>query len=264
MSKTREVLDANKQSGRGSLIGYFPLGYPSLQESVEAAVVMCENGIDILELGIPYSDPVMDGIVIQEATQEALANGFKLSQTFDAIRQISERVANPLLVMTYWNPVMQYGVERFADDLRDSGAAGLITPDLIPDEAKSWIAASDKNDLDRVFLTTPTSSPSRTKTSSEISKGFVYAVSTMGITGARDEVDSLARAVVSSVRETGSNQMTCVGIGISTAEQVREVNEYSDGAIVGSAFVRAYQSGGLEALKLKVQELATGLNKVTE
>jgi tryptophan synthase alpha chain len=163
--------------------------------------------------------------------------------------------------MTYWNPVMQYGEERFAKDLADSGAAGAITPDLIPDEASSWISATDALGLDRVFLATPTSTDTRTKRACASSKGFVYAVSTMGITGARDDLDQNAKKVVSEVRAQSPESMTAVGIGVSTASQVREINGYADGAIVGSAFVRAYQQGGIEALRAKVSELAKGKNK---
>ena len=209
-----------------------------------------------LELGVPYSDPVMDGIVIQEATMTALDNGFKLKQTFDAVRAITAKVDTPVLVMTYWNPVIQYGIENFARDLAAAGGAGLITPDLIPDEAAEWLEISDKYELDRVFLGTPSSSPERMKTACDLSRGFVYAVSTMGITGARAEVDANARKVVDGVRNASDQALTCVGIGISTAGQVAEVNEYADGAIVGSAFVRAYQEGGLQGLVSKVKELA--------
>lgn len=260
MSTTEQILRANREDG-GSLIGYFPLGYPTLAESVEAAVAMCESGVDVLELGIPYSDPVMDGIVIQEATELALANGFKLKDTFEAIRSVTSRVDAPVLVMTYWNPVMQFGEERFAQELADSGAAGAITPDLIPDEAESWIRATDSLGLDRVFLATPTSTDVRTQRACASSKGFVYAVSTMGITGARDDLDQNAKKVVAQVRSQSSDSMTAVGIGVSTAAQVREINKYADGAIVGSAFVRAYQDGGIEALRAKVAELAKGKNK---
>lgn len=261
MSQTSAVLKANKAAGHGNLIGYFPAGYPTLEDSVQAAIIMCQNGVDVLELGVPYSDPVMDGVVIQEATLQALENGFKLKQTFDAVRQITAAVDTPVLVMTYWNPVLQYGVENFARDLAEAGGAGLITPDLIPDEAREWLEISDKYELDRVFLGTPSSSPERMKTACELSRGFVYAVSTMGITGARAEVDANARKVVTKVREASSAANTAVGIGISTAEQVLEVNSYSDGAIVGSAFVRAYAEGGLEALKAKTIELSVNLKK---
>jgi tryptophan synthase alpha chain len=260
MSATEQTLRTNREGG-GSLIGYFPLGYPTLEDSVEAAVAMCEAGVDVLELGIPYSDPVMDGIVIQEATEMALANGFKLKDTFEAIRSVTSRVDAPVLVMTYWNPVMQYGEERFAKDLAESGAAGAITPDLIPDEAANWIRATEELGLDRVFLATPTSSDTRTARACSSSKGFVYAVSTMGITGARDDLDHNAKKVVAQVRAQSSDSLTAVGIGVSTAAQVREINKYADGAIVGSAFVRAYQQGGIEALRAKVSELAKGKNK---
>ena len=260
MSATEQILRANRGRG-GSLIGYFPLGYPSLAESVEAAVAMCESGVDVLELGIPYSDPVMDGIVIQEATEIALANGFRLKDTFDAVRTVTSRVAAPVLVMTYWNPVLQYGEERFAQELLDSGAAGAITPDLIPDEAANWIKATDALGLDRVFLATPTSTDARTERACASSRGFVYAVSTMGITGARDDLDQNAKKVVAQVRTQSADSMTAVGIGVSTASQVKEINKYADGAIVGSAFVRAYQDGGIEALRAKVAELAKGKNK---
>lgn len=258
---THEVLQANKLNGRGSLIGYFPAGFPTLEDSIEAAVAMCRNGVDVLELGVPYSDPVMDGPVIQEATEQALANGFKLRDVFKVLAGIKAQVDTPVLVMTYWNPVLQYGIEKFATDLKAAGGAGLITPDLIPDEAGKWIEIAKAENLDRVFLAAPTSTPERLKTASDSSQGFVYAVSTMGITGARDEVDQLARKVVAGVRTASNTQSTAVGIGISTAAQVAEVNEYADGAIVGSAFVKAYQSGGVEGLTAKVKELTSELNR---
>ena len=261
MSKVTAIFQANRASGKETLIGYFPAGFPTFDESLEACVAMCESGVDILELGVPYSDPVMDGPVIQEATELALQNGFKLSKIFDLVKAISERVETPVLVMTYWNPVLQYGVKRFAEDLKAAGGVGLITPDLIVDEASSWLEVSDLLDLDRVFLATPSSSQERVDRTVEVSKGFVYAVSTMGITGARNEVDQLAKTVVSNIRTASTSANAAVGIGISTAEQVADVNTYADGAIVGSAFVRAYQEGGIEALKAKVSQLASSLKK---
>ena len=255
MSLTADRFASNRAAGRKTLVGYFPIGYPTLQKSIDAAIAMCRNGVDILELGVPYSDPVMDGLVIQQATGEALENGFKLGQVFDAVKAVSDAVDTPVLVMTYWNPVIQFGVDRFAHSLKQAGGAGLITPDLIPDEACDWLEISDNLDLDRVFLATPTSSPERMKRACELSRGFVYSVSTMGITGTRDSVDELAKQVVMSVRETGTNQNTAVGIGISSAQQVLDVNAYADGAIVGSAFVRAYQDGGIDRLIQRVREL---------
>jgi tryptophan synthase alpha chain len=257
MSRVGEVLIANRANG-GSLIGYFPIGYPNLADSIDVAVAMCESGVDILELGVPYSDPVLDGLVIQQASEEALANGFKLANIFEAIRKISERVDTPLLVMSYWNPILQYGAERFATNLAEAGAAGAITPDLVPDEAKEWISATDASNLDRVFLATPSSSDDRVSNAARNSRGFVYAVSTMGITGERADLDAQARLVVSKIKEQSPQSLSAVGIGISTADQVKQVNSYADGAIVGSAFVRAYQDSGIDGLIGKVKELAKG------
>lgn len=258
MSNTEKILHNLADKGEPALIGYFPAGYPTMQESVEACVAMCESGIDILELGVPYSDPVMDGLVIQVATEQALTNGFKLSMFFELLKQITSRVETPVLVMSYWNPILQYGVERFARDLKSAGGAGLITPDLIPDEAADWLSYSDELGLDRVFMATPSSSQKRLDEVARLSKGFIYAVSTMGITGAREDLDAKARGVVSGVRDTKTTVPVCVGIGISTAEQVSEVNTYADGAIVGSVFIKAYRDGGLAELRKAVSKLKGG------
>ncbi len=230
------------------LIGYLPLGFPSLEDSIEAAIALVNSGVDILELGIPYSDPVMDGAVIQEATEVALANGFKLPMTFEAVKAITSQVDAPVLVMTYYNPIVQYGVDRFAEDLAKAGGAGVITPDLIPDEASEWLAAAEKYDLDRVFLAAPSSSDERLNNVIEHTRGFVYAVSTMGITGARADVDAAAHNLVTRLRESGAKYVG-VGVGISTPDQVREVCTYADGAIVGSALVKALRDGGISQLE---------------
>ena len=258
MSQTEDVLNKLSAADKPALVGYFPAGFPNLDDSVQAAIAMCESGVDVLELGVPYSDPVMDGLVIQEATETALSNGFKLKDLFPALKKITSEVDTPVLVMSYWNPIMQYGVERFARDLKAAGGAGLITPDLIPDEAKDWLAISDELDLDRVFLATPSSSQERLANSAELSRGFVYAVSTMGITGAREDLDRKARDVVSGVKATGTDTPVCVGIGISTADQVSEVNSYADGAIVGSVFIKAYLHGGVEELRNTVIQMKSG------
>ncbi len=159
--------------------------------------------------------------------------------------------------MTYWNPVIQYGVERFATDLENAGGAGLITPDLMPDEAREWMEASEEHDLDRVFLAAPSSSEARMKQAVDSSRGFVYAVSTMGITGARTDMDRAARDVIGRLRGAGASS-ACVGIGISTADQVRDVLSYADGAIVGSALVSALAEGGVAAVGRTAAELSAG------
>ncbi len=256
-SRVAAAIDAARADGRGAFVGYLPIGFPDLQTSIDAAVTLAENGADILELGPPYSDPVMDGTVIQEATQAALAGGFKLRDTFTAVREISARVDVPILVMTYWNPVLQYGVDRYADDLLAAGGAGLITPDITPDSASEWIAASERTGLDRVFLAAPTSTDERLAVIVRASTGFVYTVSTMGITGERADLDAAARTLVARLRDHGVEN-ACVGIGISTPDQVQGVLEYADGAIVGTALVRALRDGGLEGLAAAARALTAG------
>lgn len=257
MSVVKKALHRRSQEAEGSLIGYLPVGFPDLATSIDAAEAMVQGGVDIIELGLPYSDPVMDGPVIQAATVEALKNGFRVQDAFTAIQEISQRVDAPILVMSYWNLVLQYGVQRFADALRDAGGAGLITPDLIPDEADEWLIASDNADLDRVFLAAPTSSDERLRAVTELSRGFVYTVSTMGVTGARQDVDQAARKLVERLRAVGCTE-SCVGLGISTGDQVRQVLEYADGAIVGSALVRALGSDGVAAVQSVATQLAEG------
>ena len=243
----------------GALIGYLPIGFPDLATSIDAAVALVENGVDALELGLPYSDPVMDGIAIQKAAQAAISGGFRVRDVFEAVEAVRSRVDAPVLVMTYWNPVMQYGVDRFADTLRDAGGAGLITPDITPDSAADWIAISERTGLDRVFLAAPSSTDERMIATVEASRGFVYAVSTMGTTGARADVDAAARTVVSRIRAAGdASTRTCVGIGISTADQVAEVLTYADGAIVGSALVTALADGGVAGVAATASALAKG------
>ncbi len=256
-SRVAAAIDAAHAEGRGAFIGYLPIGYPDLQTSIDAAVALADNGADILELGPPYSDPVMDGKVIQEATQAALAGGFRLRDLFPAIREITRRVDVPVLVMTYWNPVVQYGIDRYADDLLAAGGAGLITPDITPEAAGEWIAASRRTGLDRVFLAAPTSTDERLDLVVGSSTGFVYTVSTMGITGERAELDAAARTLVGRLRARGAER-ACVGIGISTAAQVAGVLEYSDGAIVGTALVRALRDGGIDGLAAEARSLAAG------
>ncbi|WP_431277344.1 tryptophan synthase subunit alpha [Leifsonia poae] len=257
-SRVADTIAQRNRDAAGAFIGYLPAGFPDLQTSIDAAVAIAENGVDIIELGLPYSDPVMDGTVIQAATQKALASGFRLRDGFTAVREITARVDVPVLVMTYWNPVVQYGVDRFADDLVAAGGAGLITPDLIPDEGADWLAASERAGLDRVFLAAPSSTEARLRQAVEASRGFVYAVSTMGITGARSDVDAAARSLIARLRDVGATS-ACVGVGISTADQVAEVLEYADGAIVGSALVKALADGGVE----RVAEVAAELSKGT-
>lgn len=256
-SRVEAAILTAKRERKGALIGYLPVAFPDLDTSVEAAIAMARSGVDVIEFGVPYSDPVMDGLVIQEATQTALKAGFRLPQLFEAISRVTAKVDAPVLVMTYWNPVVQYGVERFAQDLKAAGGAGLITPDITPDAAAEWIEVSERVGLDRVFLAAPTSTDERLRMISEKSTGFVYTVSTMGITGERSELDAAARVLTGRLRDAGDN-LACVGIGISNAEQVASTLDYADGAIVGTVFVRALRDGGVDGLASVVREIAQG------
>ena len=242
-----EKIAAARAEGRPALIGYLPAGFPDVETSIEAAVALAENGVDVIEMGIPYSDPVMDGAVIQEATVQALANGFRVAQIFDIVRGITARTNAAVMVMTYWNPVLSLGVDEFARRFAEAGGAGLITPDLVPDEAGQWFAASEKYGLERVFLIAPSSTEARVKRTVEASSGFVYCVSLMGVTGARAEVSSAAQAVVEAAHGAGAEN-ACVGLGVSRREHVQEIGSYADGVIVGTALVAALRDGGVPAV----------------
>jgi len=256
-SRVSAAIEAAHAEGRGAFVAYLPAGYPDVATSIEAIVALAEAGVDVIELGPPYSDPVMDGLVIQEATQTALANGFRMRDLFTIIREVTARTDVPILVMTYWNLVEQYGVDRYADELVAAGGAGLITPDITPDAASTWIATSERTGLDRIFLAAPTSTDERLAMIVGASTGFVYTVSTMGITGERNELDAAARRLVERLRAHGAVH-ACVGIGISNAAQVAGVVEYADGAIVGTALVKALRDGGVEGLSTLARELSAG------
>lgn len=257
MSRVEAAIQRAHDAGRGAFVGYLPVGFPDLDTSIRAAIALARSGADIIELGPPYSDPVMDGAIIQEATRSALAAGFRMRDLFTAVRAITAEVDVPVVVMTYWNPVLQYGVDRYADDLLAAGGAGLITPDITPEAAGEWIAASERTGLDRIFLAAPTSTDERLDLVVSSSTGFVYTVSTMGITGERDALDQAARTLVDRLRRRGARR-ACVGIGISNAQQVSDVIGYADGAIVGTALVRALRDGGVDALAATARALAAG------
>ena len=263
-SATGEKLDelASGPRPRAALIGYLPVGFPSVPGSARAVRAMVEAGVDIVELGVPYTDPVMDGPVIQAAANHALAHGTRVRDTLLVAEQVADAGA-PILVMTYWNLVLRYGVEAFARDLAAAGGAGLITPDLIPDEGAEWLAASDAHGLDRVFLVAPSSTPERLVSTVAASRGFVYAASTMGVTGERATVGERAEQLVADTRAAGASRV-CVGLGVSRPEQAAQVAGYADGVIVGSALVRPLleapdEAAGLDALTGVVRGLADGV-----
>ncbi|GAA0197937.1 tryptophan synthase subunit alpha [Glutamicibacter creatinolyticus] len=253
--RSAQKIAAAKAEGRPALIAYLPAGFPDVATTIDAAVAVANNGVDIIEIGIPYSDPVMDGEVIQQATTQALANGFRVSQIFEIIAGITARCDAAVMVMTYWNPVLRMGVEEFARRFAEAGGSGLITPDLVPDEAGEWVAASEKYDLERVFLIAPSSSQARVKMTVQASSGFVYCVSVMGVTGARSEVSAAAQDVVAAAHAAGAEN-ACVGLGVSKRKHVQQIGAYADGVIVGTALVAALRDGGVEAVGALAAELS--------
>ena len=258
------VLARCRDEGRAALVGYLPVGYPSVEGSVAAMVAMVEAGVDIVEVGIPYSDPLMDGPTIAHAADQALRRGVRVRDAFTATRAVRDAGAPPL-VMSYWNLVLRHGPEQFARDLAAAGGAGMITPDLIPEEAADWIAASDATGLDRVFLVAPSSTEERIAAVTAQCRGFVYAVSHMGVTGARESMGDAARVIVERTRAV-TDKPVCVGLGVAGGAQAGEVAAYADGVIVGSALVRcltdsADEAAGLAALKNLVAELAEGVRR---
>jgi tryptophan synthase alpha chain len=221
---------------RAALVGYLPAGFPDVPTATRAALAMAEAGADIIEVGLPYSDPLMDGPVIADAVYRALKNGTRVKDVLNLVQAVAGH-GTCVLVMTYWNPVDRYGVDAFARDLASAGGAGLITPDLTPEEAAPWLAASDAHGLDRVFLVAPSSTTRRIEQVTGVCRGFVYAVSLMGITGTRAAVSSSASTLVGRVREHTALPVA-VGLGVSNRDQATEVAGFADGVIVGSAFVR--------------------------
>ena len=259
-----------RADGRAALVGYLPAGFPDIAGGIDAIRVMVDSGCDIIEVGLPYSDPVMDGPTIQAAAQQALERGIRTTDVLRTVEAVAATGA-PTVIMTYWNPVERYGVARFAADLANAGGAGLITPDLTPDSGPEWIAAADEHDLDKIFLVAPSSTDERIAMTTAACRGFVYATAVMGVTGARTTTSDLAGPLVARTRAlspTGGPDLPIgVGLGVSNGEQAAEVASYADGVIVGSAFVRVLldhpddRAAGLRALAALTEDLAAGVRR---
>jgi tryptophan synthase alpha chain len=265
-SAVTEAFSRANTANRAALVGYLPAGFPSVSGAIEAAKVMAEQGADVIEVGLPYSDPLMDGPVIAEAVHRALTSGTRIADVLRTVEALAS-TGVPTLVMTYWNPVDRYGVRAFARDLARAGGSGLITPDLTPEEAGPWFDASDEQGLDRVFLTAPSSTDERVAAIAQACRGFVYAASLMGITGTRDAVGSDAPALVKRIRQH-TELPVAVGLGVSSGAQAAQVAAYADGVIVGSAFVRrlldaADAAAGVTAVRSLTAELAEGVLRKT-
>jgi tryptophan synthase alpha chain len=258
------ALAAARAENRAALIGYLPVGFPSVELSIAAMRAMVDGGVDVIEVGVPYSDPVMDGPTIQAAAEPAVRAGVGIADALRAVTAVADAGA-AVVVMSYWNPIARYGVTRFAADLAAAGGSGTITPDLIPDEGADWLAATDANALDRIFLVAPSSSDARIAFTAANCRGFVYAASTMGVTGARSTVSDAAERLVARVRAADPKLAVCVGLGVSNADQAAELAAFADGVIVGSAFVRRLLDSpdrdGVTAVGTLARELAAGVRR---
>jgi len=261
------LFDACRAEQRAALIGYLPAGFPTVPRSEELFAAMTDSGCDLVEVGMPYSDPVMDGVTIQQAATRALQRGVRTRDLFPCVEAVAEAGALAV-VMIYWNLVERYGVAAFARDLTAAGGAGLITPDLTPDEAEEWLPVSDEYDLDRVFLVSPSSTDERLASTVAACRGFVYATSVMGVTGTRAAASSAAPDLVARVRAADPEALVGVGLGVSNGDQAEQTGSYADAVIVGSALVgtlvRADDAGhpeDLAGLGVCVRDLAAGLRR---
>ncbi|NXY98351.1 tryptophan synthase subunit alpha [Streptomyces sp. BR123] len=264
-----DTLAKAKAEDRAALVAYLPAGFPTVDGGIEAVKAVIEGGADIVEVGLPHSDPVLDGAVIQTADDIALRGGVKIADVLRTVREAHEATGAPVLVMTYWNPIDRYGVERFATELAAAGGAGCILPDLPVQESALWREHADRHGLATVFVVAPSSKDERLATITAAGSGFVYAASLMGVTGTRESVGHEARELVRRTRTTAGARRglpVCVGLGVSNAVQAKEVAGFADGVIVGSAFVKLLLDApdlpaGLAAVRALAGELAEGVRR---
>lgn len=259
------VLEKAGQEGRAALVGYLPAGFPTIDGGIQAITAMVEGGCDIVEVGLPHSDPVLDGPVIQTADDIALRGGVRIADVIRTVREAHAATGAPVLCMTYWNPVDRYGPERFAAELAEAGGAGCILPDLPVEESEVWRKAAEQHGLATVFVVAPSSRDDRLAKITAVGAGFVYAASLMGVTGTRESVGEQAQDLVRRTRAT-TELPVCVGLGVSNADQAAQVASFADGVIVGSAFVKRLldapdPEAGLAAVRELAGELAEGVRR---
>ena len=236
MTSLKETFTKAKSENRAALIAYLPAGFPSLDGSIQIINEMFKNGVDVIEVGVPYSDPLMDGPVIQEAVDIALNHKTGIKEVMHVVKKVSEN-NKPVLTMSYWSPIEKWGIKKYVEEFKNSGGNGVITPDLPPDESDEWIDETDKQHVDRVFVVAPSTSEERLKLVSSKVTGFVYAASLMGVTGTRNQISQSAETLVTRLRKV-TDLPVAVGLGVSTPEQAKQVAKYADGVIVGSAFIK--------------------------
>ncbi len=260
MNRLADIFQQARSEDRAALIGYLPAGFPNVPASIEQMKTIVAGGVDLVEVGLPFSDPMMDGPTIQDAADTALTNGFRVADIFDIIRELTASGGNAV-VMSYWNPILQYGPQRFAEELAASGGLGTIIPDLIPEQAGPWLDAAEANGLANIMLVAPSSKDERLKLTAQTSSGFVYATSHMGVTGTQTTISDAAETLVQRTRQF-TDTPVCVGLGISNGTQAHQVAQYADGVIVGSALIKAAmadKTGEGEATESQLLDLAREL-----
>ena len=258
MSRIGERFAKRRAERRPAFVGFVTAGDPSLERTVELAAELDEAGVDVLELGVPFSDPVADGPVIQRACERALARGVTLARVLDAVRRIRRRSAVPLVLFSYANPLLRYGLKELTRDAREAGVDGVLVTDLPPEEANGWLECARAADLDTVFLAAPTSPEERLRRVASASRGFVYAISRTGVTGERDALSEDARPLVARLRQL-TDEPVALGFGIATPEQVKAAAEVADGVVVGSALVRYLEEHPQGDLGAQVRWLKSAL-----
>ena len=264
MTQLDSVMAKVRAENRAALIAYIPAGFPSQAGCAKAIQALADAGVDAIEIGFPYSDPVMDGPVIQEAADISLKGGTKATDVFAALK-VASSTGVAAVVMTYWNPIAKYGVEKFAQSIADNGGSGVITPDLTIEESDAWISATQKSGINPIYVVAPSTKDDRLQNVTAKTGGFVYAASMMGVTGTRDAVASTASELVARVR-TVTDLPISVGLGVSTREQAKSLAAYADGVIVGSAFIKLLleaksEQEGLDAISHLAKELALGVRE---
>lgn len=253
-----------RAENRAALIAYIPAGFPSRSGCTKAIQALAAAGVDAIEIGFPYSDPIMDGPTIQEAAEIAIKAGTSAADVLTALKSASE-AGVAAVVMTYWNPVEKYGVDKFAQAIAAHGGSGVVTPDLTIEESGPWLAATSSSSINPIYVVAPSTSDARLAQVAAKTGGFVYAASVMGVTGARANISVDAAALVSRIRGVTSLPV-CVGLGVSTREQAKSVAAYADGVIVGSAFIKLLldaedEDGALSAVSMLAKELAAGVRE---
>ena len=264
-TKLSELFAKTKAEKRAALIGYLPAGFPSKLESIEFIKAMIDGGVDAVEVGFPYSDPVMDGPIIQQASEISLHNKTKAEDVLSLQADVA-KLNVPAVVMSYWNPIERYGSDKFLTKMKSINGAGVITPDLTIDESEDWITNCRRTEIDSIFVVAPNTSDERLAQVTKLCTGFIYAASIMGVTGTRTAVSSQAKDLVTRIRKF-SNLPVAVGLGVSNREQAKEVAQYADGVIVGSAFIKLMLANtdkqkALADVKQLAQQLSEGVRSV--